>query len=376
MVRTLILHAGLPKCGSSSIQRSLFAARKVLASRGVVYWDIGPNHSEPLKALSQGYFRAKLPQALRARYGSPDRIEQALREALSRPSEFTILSAEGMGRVKGAGDAAAPKPQDARGRLRAAVLGAGFDRLRIVTYVRPPVAWWESLVQQRAKSNSIADALRGTTSYRALIEPLETLFPEAEKVLRLFDPAAFPGGSLLLDFAAAAGLGRERLEGVAEIRANPSLSAEATALLDRLQRQAGGEQPIGKWFVEHYLRPNLDSGRRFRLPRDVLEALIEENREDIAWISARLGRDLTPDLSDRTGEDAAGDASGDAVAALILHLLRDLGELKSRESLRAARVALEAGEPAAARRKLVRALGEWPANPDAAPLLDALGRDG
>ncbi|MRX49774.1 hypothetical protein GI374_04770 [Paracoccus sp. S-4012] len=372
-MRTLILHAGLPKCGSSSIQRSLYAARDRLAARGLVYWDIGPNHSEPLKALSRPYCEKRMPGHLRARYGSDNAIEASLRACLARPAAFTVLSAEGMGRVKGPGKARAPRPEDGRGRLRAAVLAAGFDRLRIVIYVRPPLDWWNSLVQQRTKTQPRAEAETGNTSYRALMEPVLTLFPEAEAELRLFDPAGFAGGSLLADFLDAAGIPAELAADVEEVRANPSLSAEATDFLDRMQRQARGSDPIGRWFVERYLRPYLSGGGRFGLPRETLAAMIEANRDDIAWLSERMGRDMTPVLpEERAAAEDDGDEAEDRRAAMVLQLVRDLGRLRSAESLREAAAALDAGRSDAARRSLSRALNEWPRNAEAQALLGRL----
>ncbi len=49
-----VIHIGMHKTGTTSIQAALHGARDALAERGVLYPDLGPNHSHPLVSIFCG----------------------------------------------------------------------------------------------------------------------------------------------------------------------------------------------------------------------------------------------------------------------------------------------------------------------------------
>lgn len=370
-MRTLILHAGLMKCGTTSVQYSLYRARKLLAERNIGYWGITPTHNEPLWILSQNLFN-NLSPGRKIQFGSPEKVERNLADFLAVPHQFSILSSERMGRLNGPGRNI-PGPGDARGKFRRAVIAAGFDRIRIIAYIRPPIAWWSSVIQERAKTVTWDEALKTETSYRTMLEPLEQLFPEAETILRPFEPAEFVDGSLLVDFFDAAGIPVERLDGIEEVRANPSLSLEGTRYLDHLWRQAEKDDFLGMSFIDDYLRPNFETGHKFQLPREALAELVEKNRDDLAWISARMQRDMTPAIPEDDA-DLSPEVMNTLSARLILHLLRENRRLISERALNNARRFTEKGDHREARNRALNALHAWPQNTEARALLDSLNR--
>lgn len=371
LVKTLVLHAGLPKCGSSSIQRSLYPCRELLARRGVQYWGIGPNHSIALKSLSESYL-TKSPPDERSRYLSTDSVAQKLANFLELPGTVFIVSAEGMGKLR----------PDARQRFRAIIETARFEQIKLIAYVREPAAWYQSLVQQKTKGGSLTTALEAVAaegaSYRQLLGSLFDLFPDAERFLRIFEPATFQGGTLLQDFLWAADIPEDLHAQIEEVRANPALGQTATDFLARVQLQADASAvSVGNWFVEHYLRPAFPAVARFSLSNEVLESLFRVHHDDLAWISAQIGRDWTqlPDAAGDSGKSQPGAENElDAAANLVVRLIAELGQLKSLHFLAEAQRREKKGALRRARMLTLQALTHWPENQEAASLLERLGR--
>ena len=123
--RHLILHAGLPKTGTSALQRALWSNRGTLASRGVLYPDdvVLYRHQSFLRALIGGV-PFEPPWRMTGEYARHD----------------VVLSSEGLSNhfddIPGAGHAV----------LRE--LGAEFDHRTIYLATRDPHAWTLSYYKQ------------------------------------------------------------------------------------------------------------------------------------------------------------------------------------------------------------------------------------
>ena len=139
---TLYIHTGMPKTGSTSIQRTCFVHRDVLMRAGYYYADFFWNHVWALEAAYRTV--PERPIVFHDRkYTQPfdpstlSDVRSKLESALTDHSDRNcILSGE---TVVYWGHEHFRKLQEG--------IGSHFDRVKVVVYVRHPVLWASSVAQ-------------------------------------------------------------------------------------------------------------------------------------------------------------------------------------------------------------------------------------
>jgi hypothetical protein len=232
-MKRLVIHAGMAKTGSSSIQESLWRAREQLAARGVYYPDWQPfNHSYELSAL----FRSNPRSGFLYRQLSPiddvgwsrelARLRGRWEAFLQQGQTGTyLISAESLEHFRAA-------------ELQALVdfAATGFDRLQVIVYVRHPRSAISSRFEQAVKQlREPADphALLTAAKQQArfgLLRRWQAVRGVDELVVRPFDRSCFPDGQLVSDFLHALDLAQS-VETIPAQTANTSLGYNAVAFL-------------------------------------------------------------------------------------------------------------------------------------------------
>ena len=311
-----ILHVGMHKTGSTSIQWSLngFADERFLYAR--LGWN--PNHSAAIYSLFAPNARErrharKVLERKGGDYMSASR--KALDQTQSEAGQRTlIISAEGIGTIPAPGLAA----------LRS-YLRARFEDILVVGYVRPPGSALSSRYLHRTKNTHIplAEVERVYPHYRAFFAKLDDVFGADRVHLWKFDPGAFPEGCVVRDFCARLGidLPADRI-----VRRNEGLSRQVVSLLYTYRTFAGR---LGWPPVDSVTRKALRrlGGDRFRLSPDLIRPVLARHRLDIEWMEARCGQSLHEDL----GEYRPGDVCEEAdllrvdpgITGKVLELLGD-----------------------------------------------------
>jgi len=296
-VTRCIIHVGMHKTGSTSIQWSLdgFSDERFLYAR----LDI-PNHSLAMVSLFSPHpehhrlNRADRPDAAALAEYVADmrgRLERSVAEAGKRT---LIVSGEDIGVL----------PPEGLARIRD-WFRARFDELTVVSYVRPPAGFMASGFQQRVKSG-VARQIRPDReyrNYRKFFGALDDVFGRENVHLWKFDPAAFPEGCAVRDFCSRLDIA---LPARRIVRLNESLTRQAVALLynyGRIGSKLGFtamRAPEG-----HKLGMLLAKagGEKFRFSPDIVAPVLARNRADIEWMEARLGQSLDEHL----GEHRPGD---------------------------------------------------------------------
>lgn len=290
----IIVHAGMHKTGSSSIQDSLFA----LNGTHLDYLSITtPNHSGLFSALFRdspetagGFARQGLTnknmQALRSEWS--DRMDCFLQSHLSKtPDRPAIFSAEF---ISSAPDYVVQ---------RIAEYLHGYDtNIRAIAYVRPPSSFISSAFQQRLKPgfrsrNLDLKSLYVWPKYRHRFEKLDQAFGRENVTLKLFQRDHMEQGDVVLDFAKEIGIGMTADQ---VMRSNESLSLEAVALLYTqifFSNSKPGKDLASFRSQKAFVNRMMDLGsRRFVLGKAIIDPLIEANREDLDWMEARLGMSI------------------------------------------------------------------------------------
>jgi len=254
MTRQLILHIGLSKTGSSSIQRVLAGQRDALAAQGVFYprtpgWE---NHqllpasivSDPnaLCDVHPGTWEGMKPEARLALFR-----EQFANEMNNLTADITrcVISAEQCGALLNV-DADVARLHD--------LLRRWFDPIRVVVYLRRQDKHAASAYTQNLRVGSLAPPALPAGGpekliqydYGGLLDRWARAFGDAAMVTRIFERADLTGGDAVRDFLNIAGISLPALDDNPDRLANPSITRAGQELLRRVGRiyeAQGGDRP-------------------------------------------------------------------------------------------------------------------------------------
>lgn len=243
---SLILHIGSAKTGTTSVQHFLAHNRQALAERGVVvpsFLGAGPNHRW-LPLLAQDGTRVDGFATRQGLHTSPQRLRdqlaakrQELEQAAATSAGSTwVISSEQLHSRLTAVDLL---------RLRQ-LLQPLFSEIRVLVYVRQPLATAISAWSTRTRGGRVCPGLEPPASFASLCDHAASLqlwqriFGQQQLTVRRFHPADLRGGSLIEDFCWCAGLGSP--DGLWQPAAvNPSLSYQAIKVLWHLQQRLRDE---------------------------------------------------------------------------------------------------------------------------------------
>jgi len=292
--RTLILHGGMHKTGSSAIQEYLF---RHLEEPGVEYFCFDrPNSSlilleafhSCLESLPRYRDMGLTDEDLSAKRAKARRRFQ--RHLAACRKQTLIISAESFSLLDLA------DCQDLAEQLR-----TYYSRIKLVLYVRPLRSRIESAFQQKLKQRWIPLEDKVVINFRKQISNYDAVFGRENVDIRPFHPDIFPGHSVVNDFLQACKLPPA---GHFSPRVNVGLSLPAVQLLYiyRLQySQAGSEDKA--------LLARLSElpGERFRMHRDLVQKVLIERDDSYAWLEERAGVSLEDD-SGRDGVEVASES--------------------------------------------------------------------
>lgn len=286
----VIVHFGMPKTGSTSIHESLF---QNLSDPGFHYVNLGGANA------SLGIVTAFKATAARfhvhvKRGTSPEELLKLKRDAVER------LTSE----LRCAGARTALLCGEAISGLQETELRDLFDCLArhrhaiaAVGYVRRPKEYMESIFQQKVKGGMHKFHVSGLAPrYQSLSRKFDVVLGRENVRLWLFDPKTFPRGCVVQDFCARLGIDFPP-DGV--IRVNEGLSLPALSLLFAYRKFGPGFGVGPNVLRENRRLANRVSrlpGPKLRLHSSLVVPVIEERREDIEWMEARLGVSLAEDL--------------------------------------------------------------------------------
>lgn len=300
MLDRIVLHVGMPKTGSTSIQQVLSS----LAMPRHRYAQLGPaNHSVRLLTVFGGPREYARQLEFGVRQAQIDRRKAMWRETLDaevagcdRPC--LIFSGEGL---SGAYASAAMVAE------LGAYMKARARRVDVIAYVRPPAAFINSNFQQEIKiGRRFAEAL-SPVRYRARLEPFDEVFGREAVTLVPFRPDALAGGDVVADLAARIGV--DLPEAGAE-RANESLSKELVAVLATVNAMGAdlGTYPRARAEREAVIAALQGFGsKRLQLSQSVIAPVLAQMEDQIAWLEDRMGqpmRDKVPEDPDAVASEA------------------------------------------------------------------------
>jgi hypothetical protein len=301
MMTRCIVHIGMHRTGSTSIQHSL----RGFSDSRFSYAQLGddPNHSLAMYSLF-----ASEPERhpIHRRNGTDTvgvsdfigRIRADLEQAVSAAKGRTlVISGEDIGSL----------PRDGLVKLRDD-FEKRFEDVTLVGYIRPLAGLMTSVFQHRVRIGDTNgfDLERQYRPYKGTFGRFDEVFGQDRVNLWKFDVGSFPGRCAVQDFCARLGidLPSERI-----VRLNESLPRQAVGLLYTYNKLG----PHGAMLMNGLERQKLVDllatigNDPFRISVDVVKPILERNRADIAWMETRLGQALDEDLRDQLSGDVRGD---------------------------------------------------------------------
>ena len=295
-----IIHIGMHKTGSSSIQKSL----RGFQNEEFMYAALGAdaNHSLAIYSLffadpgRHHLHRTRSDEEVSAYIGRAwGDLERAIAAARGRT---LLISGEDIGVL----------PERDLIKLRN-YFQSKFDEIVIAAYVRAPGSFLSSAFQQRVKGGTIRsfDVERLYRNYRISFGKFDQLFGRDKVQLWKFEPKTFPEGCVVQDFTSRLGISfpKERV-----VRVNESLPRQAVAMLYTYGKFSSNFDSASMGGQHSTTLGNLvvRGGDKFRFSPDLVRPILERNRSDIEWMEARLGQSL----DEKLGEHQPGDVREEA----------------------------------------------------------------
>lgn len=277
--RTLILHAGMHKTGSSAIQDYLFEhfdhPEYEYVSAGMANSSLMVLESFKNDLGRVPVYRAqKLPEKKLGQVRERARQQlTAVLQSVRKPN--AILSAESISLFR-KGECV---------ELRE-FLAEYFGRIRLVLYVRPVKSRVESAFQERLKTRYSRPDKSIVVNFRQRISVFDEVFGRENVTVKRYDRGDFPGGSVVRDF-----LGNLGLEAAPEqlMQSNESLSLPAVQLLYVYRKFFPHKLPGDDALLAKL--SSLDGGK-FRMHSELVDRCVLVRDGSLEWLQERAGINL------------------------------------------------------------------------------------
>lgn len=281
-MKSCLLHFGLHKTGSSSIQS--FLSSHTLP--GILYPDLGEaNQSRPLATA----FRSDATKYHLNRKAKVDEPTVEQRRNTTRSCLDKAFASLGNRRMVLSAEDLSLFPEDDLEDFIVFVAQRAGD-IKGLGYVRTVAGWLESLFQENLRNSPRLPPLtRYRPLYRTRLEKFDRLLGLSKIELVAYQRERLAGGCVVQDFARRIGAEPP----TSPPRANTSLSLPAVRLLAVYRRwqpfppEAGPEMLRTNKFLSEQLRTL--EGPPLRFSRRLVKTFLRRTQEDIDWAEQRLG---------------------------------------------------------------------------------------
>lgn len=190
-----IIHIGSPKAGSTALQVALYQNRETLAQMGILLCPGGPRnianaYTDPARRLVP-HERADFTSIGEAIARSRKTLNDFIAELQSRKPEVALFSSEHLMIIED----------------KATFIGflkTHFDRVTLVAYIRDPLSFYPSALDQQIRGGYKLRQLPLPTTFaykfHTHLQEYRALVGAENMVVRNFERSNLAGGDILLDF--------------------------------------------------------------------------------------------------------------------------------------------------------------------------------
>lgn len=311
--KEIIIHIGMHKTGSSSIQRTLY---KYLNDKRFTYVDLGSaNHSSYISSLFEKDIRKRDNRV------NPGSNKKQLNASIKKRliDNFTTLDDKVM-IISGESIRKLSKKELIEFRN---FLQRYFQHIQIVAYIRPPKGYMESAFQQIVKGGADHFNIEKIYPRYRKFESFDEVFGRKNVELWKFDPKTFPAGDVVLDFCKRLDI---QMNPEDVIKVNESVSKEVLSLLYIYSKYGTGYE-IGSNVVRNNYRIinklSVIKGGKLRFSSSLIKPILEKNREEIEWMEKRLGESLAEN-TDASPEDIKSEEDLLAIDTETINILKGI----------------------------------------------------
>jgi hypothetical protein len=307
----LTLHVGLPKTATTYVQHSLSAQKQWLAERGVIY---------PGDSLEHHFIPKDIELLAAGRRKNEARVDSILSgfasEVAASGRDHVLISTEYLIETP----PAAVALLDKKLRLHFPKL----TEIRVLCYVREPIAFSTSFCQQVVKSAHQRLAQFYETPWplnlRDCLSRYVGQFGRDAVELRNFHPDSLKNGDILDDFLDALGVEGEGLEKPRR-SLNAALSDQALQIADALADIRPVEDRPRRYRRDYRRALEAIQGDRFVLPEEVQERVIAMSGDDLEMLTQDFGIELQPVRQPVRAGATLPSATANSLAELMVALV-------------------------------------------------------
>jgi hypothetical protein len=277
--RTLVIHAGTRKTGTTAIQDYFFHH---FDHPEFAYFSAGiPNAS----MIINRSFAARRPGVLGNDSGFIARISRGLARRRARNRFMACLAKHRGKNVILSAESISSLTQAECADLYE-VVSRQFEQVKVIIYFRPARSRMESAYQETLKHRLVNIDKPVTVNFKQSVRKFDKVFGRKNVTLRLFSPTDFPDRNVVNDFLSLVGI-----EGnvVPSMRSNSSLSLPAVQLL-YVYRKAF---PVAVSQDKALLKKLAElEGEKFQLHPNLMDNVVNEENANYDWFEKRAGFSL------------------------------------------------------------------------------------
>lgn len=311
-MKTLYVHIGTPKTGTSSIQEFMTENREVLEKHGYCYPEL--LRRDPGTSMKRnGHF---LVHEVRKENGKRDAaLEKEIRlEGMQQVAECfkrvdnVVLSDEAIWR-RLSGNA----HRNLYTNMKAEADRRGY-LIKIIVYLRRQddylISHWNQAVKHRIRSTQTADERiwhvvnnePNTVKYATRLDSMAKVFGKENLIVRRFDPSAWVNGDIIDDFMYCIGLSVTDEYHPLEKRVNTGLQGNIIEIKRIINKDKDFTQEE-VFYLEDILRPlSNEAGKRYpssMLSQDEIRKLLDIFKEENDRVAEEYIQDGKPLFSDK-----------------------------------------------------------------------------
>ncbi|WP_174614879.1 hypothetical protein [Virgibacillus ihumii] len=305
-IKEVILHVGLSKTGTSSIQSTLYneGNNKLLLKEGILYprcWEQS-NHGNillsPFSTNPETVGPNKFPKIL-----SKEEIEE--KDKLNLNKFETALSKCTANKLIISGEVISSISRENIGKLKKYLMDIGFNKVKfkIMIYTRNPVTWAVSTIQQQFKYGDQYDTVLKIRKNRDLptlfqdkIGKFIDIFGKDSVYVYPFEEARTHEMGMVGHLLEELNIDKKVINNIKQIRTNESMSMFTGEFLTyinyRIPLIIDGKQNGNRHISDH--QPLLKiGGNKFDISLEEKKKIAKVTQHDIGWLKESYGIDYT-----------------------------------------------------------------------------------